>query len=90
MKEKEFYFSVVEEGIQNEEFIKKYPDYAGGRIEIWHKDEPYDVEEIRLLLPRKIFNKIRNALEMAEMDYFQIANVYSEEILDKLNKKKNS
>lgn len=85
--EKKFMFSVVGEFILNEDFIKKHPDYAGGRIEIWHKDEPYDVEEIRLLLPEKMFLKIRDALDFKEVDVFQIGDVHSEDIEKRLKNK---
>jgi len=84
---KEFFFSVVEEAIQNEEFIQKHPNFGGGRIEIWHKDEPYDVEEIRLCLPREMFEKVRDALDFQEVDYFQIGRTHSEDILKRLKKK---
>mgnify|MGYP001564866111 FL=1 len=87
--EKKWFFNIIEEAILNQDFEKKHPKNAGGRIEIWHKDEPYDVEEIRLLLPREMFEKIREALDFKEVDYFQIANVHSENLEEKLNKKSN-
>lgn len=87
--EKQWFFSVVEETLLNEDFNKKYPDYAGGRIEIWHKDSPYDVEEIRLLLPREIFNKLREALDFQEVDMFQIGEVHSDDLLEFIKKQKH-
>jgi hypothetical protein len=86
---KKWFFTVVEEAI----FGKGLEDYAGGRIEIWHKDYPYDVEEIHLILPRKLFNKIREALDFQECDKFQIGDVFSEELekfikAKKLNRRK--
>lgn len=61
-------------------FGKEWKDYAGGRIEIWYKDYPFDVEEIRLILPRKLFEKIREALDSQECEKFQIGDIFSEEL----------
>ncbi len=36
-KEKEWFFNIIEESLLNENFNKKYPNYAGGRIEIWRR-----------------------------------------------------
>ena len=83
---KKLFFSVVEEMILNEDFIKKHPDYAGGRIEIHHEGYPYDIEEIRLMLPREMFNAIRDAIELKDIDYFQIGNVHSDDIYKRAKK----
>jgi len=90
-KEKAWFFNIVEEAILNQDFEKKHPNFAAGRIEIWHKDCPFDIEEIRLLLPREIFNQIRDALDFKEVDHFQIANVYSDQLLKQVKRicKKN-
>ena len=88
MKQKKWFFSQVEEALLNQSFSKKHPNYCGGRIEIYHRDEPYDVEEIRLLLPCEIFNAIREAIDFKEVDYFQIGHVHSEE-LEEFIKSKN-
>ncbi len=89
--EKKFFFSIIEEAILNQDFEEEHPNYVGGRIEIWHNDYPHDIEEIRLLLPREIFSKIREALDMKKVDYFQIANIRSEDLeekIEQLNKNK--
>lgn len=88
-KNKKWFFNIIEEMM----FSKEWEDYAGGRIEIWHRDCPYDVEEIRLILPRNLFEKVREALDFQECDKFQIGNVFSEELEEfikakKLNRKK--
>lgn len=75
-----FYFNFIEEVIQNKSFLKKYGDIAGGRIEIWHNDYWYDVEEIRLMLPRKLWNALAEALDMKDVNYFQIGEVRSEDL----------
>jgi len=82
--EKKWFFNIIEEAM----FDEKWKDYAGGRIEIWHKDCPYDVEEIRLILPIKLFRKIREALDFQECDKFQIGNVFSEELEEFVKTKK--
>jgi hypothetical protein len=61
--DKTFTFSVVEEMIMNTDFIKEHPGMMAGRIEIFMEGKEYDVEEIRLLLPTKMFEKIRDALD---------------------------
>lgn len=86
MNKMKWWFSVVEEAILNEDFIKEHPNYAGGRIEIWNDDYPYDVAEIRLLLPQEIFDKIREAIDSKEVDYFVIDGVSSEELEEELNR----
>ena len=73
---KKWFFNIVEEAM----FGKEWEGYAGGRIEIWHKDYPYDVEEIRLILPRNLFKKVREVLDFQECDKFQIGDVFSEEL----------
>jgi len=85
MKKKKIFFSVVEEMILNKDFIKKHPDYAGGRIEIFHEDYPYDIDEIRLMLPRKMFNAIRDAIDLKDIDHFQIGDVHSDDIYKRAN-----
>jgi hypothetical protein len=87
--EKKFMFSIVEEGIRNKDFIKKNPNMRGGRIEIWHKDEPYDVEEIRFMLPEEIFIPFEKAIDLKECNYFQIGDCRSEDIEERLKKGKN-
>ena len=83
-KEKIWMFSVVEEMILNEDFNKKHPNMAGGRIEIFHKDEPYDVAEIRFMLPKEIYEPFREALDFKECDYFQLGDVRSEDLEEEL------
>jgi len=85
--DKKWMFSVVEEAILNEDFIKKHPNMRGGRIEIWHEDESYDVEEIRFMLPEEIFLPFREAIDMKECDYFQLGRVRSEDLEEFINKK---
>jgi len=80
VKKQKLFFSVVEEAILNEDFNKAHPNYAGGRIEIFHESYPYDIEEIRLMLPREMFEIIRDAIELKDIDYFQIGNVHSDDI----------
>jgi hypothetical protein len=75
---KKYHFSVVEEAILNPD--PKYKGLRGGRIEIWHKDEPYDVAEIGIVLPYKIFDEVYEAIDFKEADYFVIGNVSSEEL----------
>jgi len=82
--EKEWMFDVVEEAILNEDFIKKYPNMVGGRIEILHKDKQYDVDEIRFMLPEEIYIPFRDALDLKECDYFQLGQVRSEDLKEKL------
>lgn len=77
---KTFFLNIIEEGIMNEDFIKKYPGYMAGRIEIYKKGEDYAVEEIRLLLPVKIFEKIRDALDFQELPLFQIGDIHSDNL----------
>ena len=73
---KKWFFNIVEEAM----FGKEWKDYAGGRIEIWHKDCPYDIEEIRLILPKSLFEKVREDLDFQECDKFQIGNIFSGEL----------
>jgi len=86
MANDKWFFNVVEEGLMNEDFNKKHPNYAGGRIEIWHRDYPYDIEEIRLLLPREMFNAVRDAVDLKDLDCFQIGDVRSEDLEVHANK----
>ncbi len=86
-EEKKFYFSIVEYGIMNEDFAKKNPDIRIGRIEIWHRDYWYNVDEIQFALPSKMFEALRDALEFKECDYFQFGSVHSED-LEKFVEKK--
>ena len=73
---KKWFFNIVEEAM----FSKKWKNYAVGRIEIWHKDCPYDVDEIRLILPRRLFERVREVLDFQECDKFQIGDIFSEEL----------
>ena len=51
----------VEEGIMSD---KKLADtHAGGRIELLDSEQEYHTEEIRLLLPRPVFQALREKLE---------------------------
>lgn len=75
---KKFFFSVVGEAILNPD--PKYKGLWAGRIEIWHKDYPYDIDEISIVLPQKIFEKLYDAINFKETDYFILRNVYSEEL----------
>lgn len=86
MNKMKWWFSVVEEAILNREFTKEHPNYAGGRIEIWNDNYPHDIAEIRLLLPSEIFEKIREAIDFKEVDYFVIDGISSEELEEELNK----
>ena len=81
---KKFYFSVVEEGI----FGKLASTYRGGRIEIWYKEEAYDVEEIGFILPNEVFEVFCEALDGKKTDFFVIGDVSSQEI-EKYVKKGN-
>lgn len=85
-KPKKFFFSCVGQALLNERFNKKYPDYDSFRIEIFHKDYQYDIEEVHFILPRKICQKIRDAFEFEEVDFFHIGKIYSED-LEKIVKK---
>ncbi len=82
--DKKWFFNIIEEAM----FDKKWKDYTGGRIEIWHKDCPYDVEEIRLILPTELFRKLREVLDFQECDEFQIGNVFSKELEEFIKTKK--
>ena len=57
---KKITLNFVEEAIG----IKKLSDtHAGGRIELLDSEKEYHAEEIRLLLPRPIFQALRDRLD---------------------------
>ena len=66
-----YILNITEEGVKN-------PDYKGcrgGRIEVINPDQPYNVAEIRLLLPAEAFQKVRDAIDGLEVSKFQIGEV---------------
>lgn len=41
--------------------------HRGGRIEIWESDKEHHTEEIRILLPRRMYERLREKLEGMEL-----------------------
>lgn len=66
MRKKRYYFSVVEEGIQNPKFY----GYRGGRIEVYDRKSKsaYPCYEARFLIPAEFIDKFRDTWDFKESD----------------------
>lgn len=63
-KQKRFFFSVVEEMVQN-------PEYAwgrGGRIEVYEEGQHYAIFEARFFLPKEFATKFRDLFDFKSAD----------------------
>ena len=71
-KNKRYFYSVVEEGIQN----PKYFGFSGGRIEIndTKSKSPYPIAEARFLIPEEFTDGFRETFDSKESDLPIIIN----------------
>ena len=86
MKEKKWFLSSTEYALLNEKFNKKYPNYKGGRIEMHHKDHQYAVAEMQIILPAEMYDKLTDAIQFKEIDFFQFGDIHSELLEENLKK----
>lgn len=65
-KEKRFTISVVEYGVMN----SKFKDFRVARIEVFDRKSksPYAIYEGFIILPKEIFDKFRDLIDMKEFD----------------------
>ena len=61
--DKKYTLFVTEETV----FGTKANTHRGGRIEIHESDKKHHIEEIRLLLPEDMFDKLKNKLQGLEL-----------------------
>ncbi len=71
-KDKRYFYSVVEEGIQNPEYF----GYRGGRIEITDNKSksPYPIAEAKFLIPEEFIEGFRETFDFKESDLPIIIN----------------
>jgi len=65
-KRKRYFFSVIEEGIQN----PKFAGYKGGRIEVYDRKSKsgYACYEARFLIPQEFIDIFRDTWDFKESD----------------------
>ena len=65
-KRKRYFFSVIEEGIQN----PKFAGYRGGRIEVYDRKSKsgYACYEARFLIPKEFIDTFRDTWDFKESD----------------------
>ncbi len=66
-----YFITFTEEGI----FNKDYFGYAGGRIEVYDNKSPYDIDEIRFLCPRDIFEPFREEWDFKDVTAKQLKDL---------------
>jgi len=59
-----YYFSVVEEGVQN----PKFQWGRGGRIEVHEEGKQYAIYEVSFFLPAEFFDAFREVFDMKSSD----------------------
>ena len=66
MSEKRYFFSVVEEAIQNPDYFC----YRGGRIEVYDNQSKsnYGIAEYRFMIPEEFINGFRETFDFKESD----------------------
>ena len=71
-KRNKYFLSFVEEMVFNPDF----KNYVGGRVEVFIKEEEYDIEEIRFFTNRREeFRKFRNEWDFKDVSTKQLNQI---------------